>query len=168
MFLSTYLMKVDGKGRVSVPAAWRAHLSHDGFDGFIAFQSLTHAAIDARGKGGFSQLMGKLRSESEARAGTLETELFIDGDNDAAYLSSVAIDVSFDSEGRLSLPAALWTALGVNGGGDKPGQLAFVGRSSYFQIWTAAAWAAQSGQERERFVTRITGRRVVPPTGDGR
>lgn len=168
MFLSTYLMKVDGKGRVSVPAAWRAHLTSDGFDGFIAFQSLTHAAIDARGKGGFGQLMARLRSESEARAGTLETELFVEGDNDAAYLSSVAIDVSFDSEGRLSLPAPLWTALGVNGGGDKPGQLAFVGRNSYFQIWTAAAWVAQSERERERFLTRVASRRVVPLPGDGR
>lgn len=168
MFLSTYLMKVDGKGRVSVPAAWRAHLTSDGFDGFIAFQSLSHDAIDARGKGGFGQLMAKLRSESEARAGTLETELFVEGDNDAAYLSSVAIDVSFDSEGRLSLPAPLWTALGVNGGGDKPGQLAFVGRNSYFQIWTAAAWAAQSERERERFLARVASRRVVPLSGDGR
>jgi len=168
MFLSTYLMKVDGKGRVSVPASWRAHLSQDGFDGFIAFQSLTHAAVDARGKGGFGQLMAKLRSDSEARTGTLETELFVEGDNDAAYLSSVAIDVSFDSEGRLSLPATLWSALGVAGGGEKPGQLAFVGRNSYFQIWTAAAWAAQTERERERFMARIAGRRVVPLPGDGR
>jgi MraZ protein len=161
-------MKVDGKGRVSVPAAWRAHLSQDGFDGFIAFQSLTHSAIDARGKGGFSQLMAKLRSDSEARAGTLETELFVEGDNDAAYLSSVAIDVSFDSEGRLSLPVPLWSALGVANGGEKPGQLAFVGRNSYFQIWSAAAWTAQAERERERFMARIAGRRVVPLPGDGR
>ena len=168
MFLSTYLMKVDGKGRVSVPAAWRAHLSQDGIDGFIAFQSLTHTAVDARGKGGFGQLMAKLRSDSEARAGTLETELFVEGDNDAAYLSSVAIDVSFDSEGRLSLPATLWSSLGVNGGGEKPAQLAFVGRNSYFQIWTASAWAAQSERARERFMTRIANRRVVPLPGDGR
>ncbi|MGE0421188.1 MAG: division/cell wall cluster transcriptional repressor MraZ [Reyranellaceae bacterium] len=168
MFLSTYLMKVDGKGRVSVPAAWRAHLSNDGFDGFIAFQSLTHTSIDARGKGGFGQLMAKLRSDSEARAGTLETELFVEGDNDAAYLSSVAIDVSFDSEGRLSLPATLWSALGVTNASEKPGQLAFVGRSSYFQIWTASAWAAQSERERERFLARVAGRRVVPLPGDGR
>jgi MraZ protein len=168
MFLSTYLMKVDGKGRVSVPAAWRAHLSQDGFDGFIAFPSLTHAAIDARGKGGFGQLMAKLRSDSEARAGTLETELFVEGDNDAAYLSSVAIDVSFDGEGRLSLPAPMWSSLGVGGGGEKPGQLAFVGRNSYFQIWTAAAWSTQAERERERFMARIAGRRVVPLPGDGR
>lgn len=168
MFLSTYLMKVDGKGRVSVPAAWRAHLSQDGFDGFIAFQSLTHAAVDARSKDGFGQLMAKLRSDSEARAGTLETELFVEGDNDAAYLSSVAIDVSFDGEGRLSLPATLWSALGVTSGADKPGQLAFVGRNSYFQIWTAAAWAQQSESERTRFMTRIANRRVVPLPGDGR
>jgi MraZ protein len=168
MFLSTYLMKVDGKGRVSVPAAWRAHLSADGFDGFIAFQSLTHPAIDARGKGGFGQLMAKLRADSEARAGTLETELFVEGDNDAAYLSSVAIDVSFDSEGRLSLPASLWSSLGA-AAGDKPAQLAFVGRNSYFQIWTAAAWAAQAERERERFLARVAGRRVMPlPPGDWR
>jgi MraZ protein len=168
MFLSTYLMKVDGKGRVSVPAAWRALLSQDGFDGFYAFPSLSHAAIDARGKGGFGQLMAKLRNDSEVRAGTLETELFVEGDNEAAYLSSVAIDVSFDSEGRLSLPAPLWSALGASAGGDKPGQLAFVGRNSFFQIWTAAAWTAQAERERERFVARIAGRRVVPLPGDGR
>ena len=84
MFLSTYTMKVDKKGRISVPAQWRAHLPAEGFDGFIAFPSIAaQDAIDARGLKAFLALMEKLRADTQAASGTFEAELFTDGDNHA-------------------------------------------------------------------------------------
>jgi MraZ protein len=153
MFLSTYMMKVDKKGRISVPASWRAHLSAEGFDGFIAFPSVTHEAIDARGIKAFEGLMDKLRADTQARGGTIEAELFTDGDNQAAHLSSIAVDVTFDSEGRLSLPPALKSVVG------ECEQVAFVGRHGFFQIWSDHAWAQQSQIEREAFRGRVLARR---------
>ncbi|MCW5745924.1 MAG: hypothetical protein KIT36_06970 [Alphaproteobacteria bacterium] len=153
MFLSTYMVKVDKKGRISVPASWRAHLSAEGFDGFIAFPSITHEAIDARSLKAFHGLMDQLRSDTQAKAGTFEAELFTDGDNYAAHLSSIAIDVAFDAEGRMSLPPALRNVLG------DCEQLAFVGRHGFFQIWSDQAWARQAQLEREAFRNRVLAHR---------
>lgn len=153
MFLSTYMVKVDKKGRISVPAPWRAHLSAEGFDGFIAFPSITHDAIDARGVKAFHALMDQLRADTQAKSGTFEAELFTDGDNHAAHLASIAIDVGFDGEGRLSLPPALKSVLGACE------QLAFVGRHGFFQIWGDQAWARQVQIERDAFRGRVMAHR---------
>ena len=47
MFLSSYENKVDKKGRVSVPATFRSHLSSMGFNGFISYPSFNHPALEA-------------------------------------------------------------------------------------------------------------------------
>ena len=39
MFLSSYENKLDKKGRVSVPATFRSHLSSMGYNGFISYPS---------------------------------------------------------------------------------------------------------------------------------
>ena len=47
MFLSNYENKIDKKGRVSVPATFRSHLSSMGYNGFICYPSFNHAALEA-------------------------------------------------------------------------------------------------------------------------
>jgi MraZ protein len=153
MFLSTYMMKMDKKGRISVPASWRAQLSKQGFDGFIAFPSIEQDAIDARGLTAFQGLMGQLRADTQARSGTFEAELFTDADNPAAYLSSIAVEVGFDNEGRISLPPPLKAMVG------ECEQVAFVGRHGFFQIWGEQAWTRQAQSEREAFRSRVLARR---------
>ena len=157
MFLSTYLMKVDRKGRVSVPASWRAHLSADGFDGFVALPSLEHPAIDARGLRAFGGLMEKLQADLVARDGTVAAELFSGADNDAGHLAAAALDVPFDGEGRFSLPTRLKAVIGESE------QVAFVGRFGFFQIWAAEAWASQEAAESQGFRARVLARRPVRP-----
>ena len=48
-FLSTYLNRVDRKGRVSVPAAYRGALASSNFQGIIAYPSMTEPVIEAFG-----------------------------------------------------------------------------------------------------------------------
>ena len=45
MFLSSYENKIDKKGRVSVPATFRSHLSSMGYNGFISYPLLNHSAL---------------------------------------------------------------------------------------------------------------------------
>ena len=45
MFLSSYENKIDKKGRVSVPATFRSHLSSLGYNGFISYPSFNHPAL---------------------------------------------------------------------------------------------------------------------------
>ena len=46
MFLSSYENKLDKKGRVSVPATFRAHLSTLGYNGFITYPSFNNSALE--------------------------------------------------------------------------------------------------------------------------
>src|SRR2546429_483548 len=45
--MSTYVNKVDRKGRVSVPATFRAVLNDQSFEGIVAFPSLDYDALEA-------------------------------------------------------------------------------------------------------------------------
>ena len=47
MFLSNYENKIDKKGRVSVPATFRAYLNSMGYNGFISYPSFNHPALEA-------------------------------------------------------------------------------------------------------------------------
>ena len=47
MFLSTYENKIDKKGRVSVPASFRSHLSNLGYNGIICYPSFNNQSIEA-------------------------------------------------------------------------------------------------------------------------
>ena len=47
MFLSSFENKIDKKGRVSVPATFRSHLSSMGYNGFICYPSFNHLALEA-------------------------------------------------------------------------------------------------------------------------
>ena len=46
MFLSSYENKLDKKGRVSVPATFRSHLSSLGYNGFISYPSFNHSSLE--------------------------------------------------------------------------------------------------------------------------
>lgn len=48
-FLSHYANRFDAKGRVSVPAPFRAVLAKDGFDGIFSHLSLDAPALDCGG-----------------------------------------------------------------------------------------------------------------------
>ena len=53
LFTSTFINKVDRKGRVSVPASFRSALTTQSFSGIVAFRSLKFVALDG---GGFDRL----------------------------------------------------------------------------------------------------------------
>jgi len=48
-FVSHTTLRLDSKGRVSIPAPFRAVLSRDGFDGVYCYPALDRPAIDADG-----------------------------------------------------------------------------------------------------------------------
>ena len=59
-FIGRYLNKVDKKGRVSVPAAWRHKLTSNDFSGIITQPSLSEQALDAYPRGYLDLLQNKL------------------------------------------------------------------------------------------------------------
>src|ERR1700681_1288755 len=48
-FVSHYALRLDAKGRVSIPATFRSVLARDGFEGLYCYRTLDRPALDAGG-----------------------------------------------------------------------------------------------------------------------
>ena len=62
MFLSSYENKIDKKGRVSVPATFRSHLSSMGYNGFVTYPSFNHPALEASSQDRIEKLSNTIDS----------------------------------------------------------------------------------------------------------
>jgi MraZ protein len=119
-FVSHYLLRLDAKGRVSIPAPFRAVLARDGFDGLFCCPALDRPAIDVGGRAllaEIEQLIAGFAPYSEER------EQF----STALYGTSETLKM--DTEGRVTLTEALKDHAGIMEAAS------FVGLGHKFQIW---------------------------------
>lgn len=125
LFLSTYVNKVDKKGRVSVPAPFRTALN--GQAEIIVFRSLQAQALDCCSIDYLDQLSAALDDPETPQdfRDLIETAVF-----------GGSVRVPFDTEGRVIVPDEF---LGFAGIGETA---AFVGRRKIFQIWEPEALKA--------------------------
>jgi len=119
LFLSTFVNKVDRKGRVSVPATFRASLTGQAFNGIVAYRSFKLPSIEA---GGIDRM-----EEMSARIDTLDE--FSEDRDSLSSIFAEAQQLAFDGEGRVVLPEALCQHAGITE------SAAFVGQGRTFQIW---------------------------------
>jgi len=150
LFLSTYVNKVDKKGRVSVPSRFRSVLTGKGFESIVLFPTVNGDAIDACGMDVMENLLEKIGGFDP---------LSEDRESYADVLMSDAIELSVDGDGRIMVPLDMLEEAGIEVGG----QCAFVGRGDSFQIWNPAAFATRKKMARER--TR--NRRAAGAKADG-
>jgi MraZ protein len=134
LFSSTFFNKVDRKGRVSVPAGFRAALTGQSFAGIVAFRSLKFPALDA---GGYDRLEDIARSLDELPEFSDEREAL-------ASMLSDAHELPFDGEGRIVLPQPLIDHAAIGE------QVAFVGVGRSFQLWEPARFQRHQDEMRER------------------
>lgn len=139
LFLSTFTNKIDKKGRVSVPASFRALLSKQEFKGFVTFRSLTQPAVE-----GFSM------QQMEGFADKIDHfQLFSEDQTDlTASIFADAEPLAFDSEGRISLNEALITHASLTT------HVCFVGRGATFQLWDPDTFKAYQAKARDRLMVR--------------
>jgi len=127
LFTGVHVNKLDKKGRVSVPATYRAALAGLSFPGVYAYPGRIAAAIECCGVDWMEKLnerMGMLSPhDAEGRAF-------------AATVFAQSHQLPFDPEGRITLPAELTGHAAIDG------QVAFVGIGQTFQIWEPAAFKA--------------------------
>ena len=101
IFISSAVNKIDSKGRVSIPAPFRSVLEFQGYPGVYLFPSFTSNAIDGGGQDLIDQIslsvekMQLFAEETDA----LSTALFSD-----------TYSLSYDQDGRISLPCLLYTS----------------------------------------------------------
>ena len=120
MFLSTYENRIDKKGRVSVPASCRSHLSNLGYNGIICYPSFNNASIEACSQ----DRIEKIYNTTDSLNPCEEKRDFF-----ATSILSESINLQFDSEGRISLTPKLLNHAKIKN------SMVFVGQGKTFQIW---------------------------------
>ena len=122
-FVSTVTNKIDGKGRVSVPAPFRQALALQGASHFYCFKSFNEPALEAYGP----SLMEKI----EARIGDLDP-FSEEYDQLVRCILGGSQEQTFDAEGRTKLPPAFLDHAKITS------HVVFVGMGFKFQIWDPA------------------------------
>ena len=132
VFLSTFVCRLDKKGRVSVPASFRSTLGPDA-SGIVVFRSLQHEALDGCSIGHLELLSQSLEKQNLPADvfELIETTIF-----------GGSMQLPFDGEGRITLPQTLASAAGISD------EVAFVGRRKTFQLWSPEKLAAHEAASR--------------------
>ena len=120
MFLSTYENNIDKKGRVSVPAQFRSHLSSLGFNSIICFPSFNQQFLEAWPQDRIEKI-----SDAIDNLNPFEEKK----DYFATSILSESVNLIFDTEGRISLTKKLLQHSKIKR------RILFVGLGKTFQIW---------------------------------
>ena len=125
MFMGTFINKVDSKGRVSVPAEFRARLDEEESAGIICYPSFTDQCLEGGGPSLFDNLQDMIEQMDP-----------YDPIRDAFEVSIIA-DCQrflFDTEGRITLPQKLVKHADIDD------CITFVGRGDKFQMWNPSCY----------------------------
>jgi MraZ protein len=147
-FVSNYTLRIDAKGRVSIPAPFRAVLARDGFDGLYCYPALDRPALDAGGNALMSEieaLISRFPPYSEER------------EQLSAALYSTSEILKVDGEGRIVLTEPLKSHAGI------ADEVAFAGRGHKFQIWEPGRFRSELAEATEtvRAIKKQLGSRVA-------
>jgi MraZ protein len=154
-FRSEILIKLDKKGRVLLPAAFRDELPVEDRGAFILYHSPNvSGVVNGNSRAGFDAMLERLRAEALGPKGSLKVALDDEAFDPAGYLSSTARNVPMEPDGRFSLPAEFAQVLEVEDG------VMLVGKGDKFQLWNPKRWQARRDADREKmaaFVRSLSG-----------
>lgn len=134
-FRSHCTNRLDAKGRVSIPASFRAVLTRDGFEGLYVYPSIEVEALDCGGHAlvrEIDELLGGFSPYSEERT------MF------STALIGTSENLKVDSEGRMILTDTLKEFAGITS------EVTFVGQGNKFQIWEPGRFRAHLEEARIR------------------
>src|SRR5947209_9077332 len=135
LFISTFVNKVDRKGRVSVPATFRSTLATNRYPNVvIAFPSVRLPAIECTGSNRMEEMQERIES----------LEQFSEEYENLSQLFAEAHPLTIDGEGRIVLPEPLKDHANITT------DVAFVGLGAMFQMWEPARYAEHRAAVRER------------------
>ncbi|MGC8477598.1 MAG: division/cell wall cluster transcriptional repressor MraZ [Acetobacteraceae bacterium] len=143
-FMGSHQNKLDGKGRVSIPAPFRALLRRyagsagdDAACRMVLRRSHQLPCVEAWPEAVFAYLLRQLdRIPMFSRA--------YDAMGTAMFAEVMAVET--DREGRIALPDPMAAHAGIVG---PAGVVQFVGFGRHFRLWHPDAWAAEQQRARE-------------------
>lgn len=134
-FLSNAVNRIDGKGRVSVPAHFRTVLHRRGFADLYALGALDVPAMDVGGPDLLDRYEDRISREDPFLQTADDMSFFVHGDG--AFLK-------LDQDGRITITDFVREHTGI------ASQVAFLGRGHFFQMWEPDRLGAHTAQVRER------------------
>lgn len=134
LFLSTYTNKIDKKGRVSVPASFRAALAGENFSGVVAYASFVNPCIEACG---ISRMESLFQTIDALDPFSEERDAF------AATVLGGSMQLAFDGDGRVVLPQILIEQAELGE------EAVFIGKGNTFEIWNKDKFSAHSENVRK-------------------
>jgi MraZ protein len=147
-FVSNFTNRLDSKGRVSIPASFRAVLARDGFEGLYVHPALDAPALDSGGHA--------LLNEIDAFLSTL-APYSDERDQLSTALFGTSEILKVDPEGRVILTDTVKAHAGITDA------VTFVGLGHKFQIWEPRAFVAhlEAARTRVRDLKRVLGNRSL-------
>jgi MraZ protein len=134
-FVSHYMLRLDAKGRVSVPASFRAVLARDGFDGLYCYPALDRPALDGGGNALLAEIQSLITGYSPFSE---QREQF------ALSLYGTSETLKIDGEGRVVLTETLKAHAGITD------TATFVGLGHKFRIWEPGRFRAELAEATEQ------------------
>jgi MraZ protein len=139
-FLSNATNKIDAKGRVSVPAGFRAALSERGVQELYCLQDFTYPAISVGGPDLLDRYERQIASVDPFSPEANRMSLLVHGGG---------VFMRLDAEGRLMVTDFIRDFTGISS------EVTFVGRSDHFQLWQPQAFfQAQADARQGRSISR--------------
>jgi MraZ protein len=152
-FVSHYTLRLDAKGRVSVPASFRAVLARDSFDGLYCYPAFDRPALDAGGNALLAEIEALIAAFSPFSEQREQFSL-------ALYGSSETLRI--DGEGRVVLPDAHKIHAGIKEA------VVFVGLGHKFRIWEPGRFRAELTEAADKvraFKRELGDRTAAKPPG---
>ena len=151
-FRSEILIKLDKKGRVLLPAAFRDELPAEDRGAFVLYHSPTLAGVvNGNSRAGFDAMLYTLRTEALGAKGSLKAALDDESFDAAGYLSASARTIPMEPDGRFSLPAEFADVLEIADG------VMLVGKGEKFQLWNPKRWQARRDADKVRMAAFVRG-----------
>ncbi len=133
MFMGHFTNKVDAKGRVSVPADFRAVLAAENFEGIMCFPSFTSPCLEAGGPSYFAGLKASIDQLDPYDELRDHFEMAIFGSSRRFF---------FDRDGRITLDADLMKEADIRDA------VTFIGRGDKFELWSPETLRDRLGEAR--------------------
>lgn len=131
MFVGTHINRIDRKGRVSVPAPFRAAFGEAAAGGAYAMRSISGVrALDVFTPDAVARLVASIENPFAEEHETFTNAIF-----------GAAQHLGFDAEGRITIPDVFRVFAGV------ADRVCFIGRGVYFQMWEPEAGMARQEED---------------------
>ncbi|WP_173932074.1 division/cell wall cluster transcriptional repressor MraZ [Chelativorans sp. Marseille-P2723] len=136
-FLSSAINRIDAKGRVSVPAHFRAVVQRRGFVDLYALRALDVPAMDVGGPDLLDRYEQRIALEDPFLQTADDMSFFVHGDGSFLKL---------DQDGRITVSDFIREHTGI------VSDVAFVGRGLFFQMWEPERLKAYGAEVRARLL----------------